>query len=336
MAAASVRDVAVHAGVSVGTVSNVLNHPEKVLPATVAKVHESINVLGFIRNDAARQLRAGRSSTIGLVVFQAGNPFFNEVARGAEDAARAAGYSVMLGNSRQDPELETTYLDLFERQRVHGVLISPVGDVRERLHRFRRQGIKAVLVDRNGADLGVSSASVDDVAGGRLAVGHLLEQGKRRIAFLGGRFELRQVAERFAGARQALAAYPDATLEMIDVPELDVLAGRSAGERIAAREPAARPDGIFTVNDLLALGVIQALSMNDSLRMPEDIALIGYDDIDFASTAVVPLSSIRQPSRQIGERAVELLLTHAENPDSEPQQVVFQPELKARASTLTR
>jgi LacI family transcriptional regulator len=115
-----------------------------------------------------------------------------------------------------------------------------------------------------------------------------------------------------------------------------VLAGRSAGERIAAREPAARPDGIFTVNDLLALGVIQALSMNDSLRMPEDIALIGYDDIDFASTAVVPLSSIRQPSRQIGERAVELLLTHAENPDSEPQQVVFQPELKARASTLTR
>jgi LacI family transcriptional regulator len=334
MSTASVRDVAVHAGVSVGTVSNVLNHPEKVLPDTVTKVQASIAALGFIRNDAARQLRAGHSRTIGLVVFQAGNPFFNDVARGAEDRAKGTGLSVILGNSEGDRERENAYLDLFEQQRVHGVLISPAGDVAERLESLRRRGIPAVLVDRSGDDSGVSSVSVDDVAGGRLAVEHLLAQGKRRIAYLGAQFEVRQISERFAGARQAVSAVADATLEIIEVAELDVIAGRHAGERIIERSPVERPDAIFAANDLLALGLIQALVMNHNIRVPEDIALIGYDDIDFASTAVVPLSSIRQPSRLIGERAVEVLLTQAADPTAAPQKVVFQPELVVRSSTV--
>jgi len=181
---ASVRDVAAHAGVSVGTVSNVLNHPEKVQPETVSKVQASILTLGFIRNDAARQLRVGHSQTIGFVVLQAGNPFFSEVARGAEEAGRGAGLSVLLANSDEDPEREDAYLALFEQQRVHGVLISPAGDVSERLENMRGRGIASVLVDRNGRDNRVSSVSVDDVAGGRMAVAHLLSLGRRRIAVL--------------------------------------------------------------------------------------------------------------------------------------------------------
>ncbi len=333
MAARSVRDVAQHAGVSVGTVSNVLNHPEKVLPATVARVQDSIDQLGFIRNDAARQLRAGRSMTIGLILLQASNPFFTEVARGVEEGASELGFSVLLGNSSQNHRRELGYLELFEQQRVHGVLISPVGDVTARLEGLRRTGIAAVLVDRSGAGSHTSSVSVDDVAGGQLAVEHLLAQGRRRIAFLGGRFEFRQVTDRLEGARRAVAAHPGATLEVIEVDTLDVLAGHSAGDLLRARGVDQRPDGIFTANDLLALGVLQSLVMLGEVRVPQDIALIGYDDIDFASTAVVPLSSIRQPSERIGATALEILLEEADNPTLTPRQVVFQPSLVARAST---
>ena len=129
MPAVSIRDVAERARVSVGTVSNVLNRADKVSAAVVERVHAAIAELGYVRNDAARQLRAGRSTTIGLVVLDVRNPFFTDVARGAEDAAAANGLSILLGNSDEDSAREATYLDLFEEQRVHGVLISPFGDV---------------------------------------------------------------------------------------------------------------------------------------------------------------------------------------------------------------
>uniref|UniRef100_UPI00286A6520 LacI family DNA-binding transcriptional regulator n=1 Tax=Salinibacterium sp. TaxID=1915057 RepID=UPI00286A6520 len=153
MATTSVRDVAARAGVSVGTVSNVMNHPGKVTPATAARVTAAIEELGFIRNDAARQLRDGRSKTIGLVVLDVRNPFFTDVARGAEDAAAEAGLSVTLGNSDENTDRESAYLDLFEQQRVHGVLISPYSDITARLLGLRARGIPAVLVDRTSSDL---------------------------------------------------------------------------------------------------------------------------------------------------------------------------------------
>jgi LacI family transcriptional regulator len=333
MNTSSVRDVAAHAGVSVGTVSNVLNRPEKVLPETVSRVQASILALGFIRNDAARQLRAGHSQTIGFIVLQAGNPFFNDVARGAEDAARREGLSILIGNSDEDADRERAYLDLFEQQRVHGVLVSPAGDISVRLENLRRRGIPVVLVDRSGEGSGVSSVSVDDIAGGRMAVEHLLSLGRRHIAILGAHFEIPQVAERLAGASQAVDRVPGAMLEVVEVDELDALAGRSACDELIARRPQDRPDGIFAVNDLVALGLLQALVMTEEVRIPDDIAVIGYDDIDFAASAVVPLSSIRQPSRLIGRRAIELLLKQAADPTVLPQQVVFQPELVVRSST---
>lgn len=333
MAARSVRDVAQHAGVSVGTVSNVLNHPEKVLPATVARVLESIDQLGFIRNDAARQLRAGRSTTIGLIVLQASNPFFTEIARGVEEGASGLGFSVLLGNSDQNHHRELSYLELFEQQRVHGVLISPVGDVTARLEGLRRTGIAAVLVDRSGAGSDTSSVSVDDVAGGQLAVEHLIDQGRRRIAFLGSHFEIRQVTDRLEGARRAVAAHPGVRLEVIELEALDVLAGRAAGDRLRARAREDRPDAIFAVNDLTAVGLLQSLLMLGDIRVPQDIALIGYDDIDFASSAIVPLSSIRQPSERIGTTALEILLEEADDPSLARRQVVFQPSLIARTSS---
>lgn len=330
--AAGIRDVAATASVSVGTVSNVLNAPERVAPATVARVHAAIEELGFVRNDAARQLRAGRSRSIGLLVLDVGNPFFTDLARAAERHAAQSNLVVLLGTTDDDPQRERAYLETFEEQRVFGLLISPVGDDLDRLLVAHGRGIPVVLVDRDGAGTPLPSVAVDDVAGGRLAVAHLCEQGRRRIAFVGGPHGLRQVADRLAGAREAAGEYPGVMLEAIPTDEPSVLAGRAAGERLCALPADRRPDAVFCANDLLAIGVLQAL-MIGGVSVPGDIALIGYDDIDFARSAAVPLSSIRQPSTDIGTTAIDLLLTAAESPEAEPRHVVFRPELVARAST---
>ncbi len=329
----SVKDVARRAGVSVGTVSNVMNRPDKVSGSTVDRVHQAIEELGFVRNDAARQLRAGRSRAIGLVILDVGNPFFTDLARGAEDKAAESGLSIILGNSDERASRESTYLDLFEEQRVHGVLISPFGDITDRLKRLRDRGIPAVLVDRTSTDASFSSVSVDDVAGGQLAVDHLIARGRRRIAFIGGPAAIRQVTDRLEGARISAARHPGASLEVIETNALSVIEGRAAGAALLERQPAQRPDAIFAANDLIAMGVLQALNMQGALHVPKDVALIGYDDIDFASAAVVPMSSIRQPSGMIGQTAVEILLEEAADPGLAPRQIVFQPELVVREST---
>ena len=323
--AVSIRDVAERAGVSVGTVSNVLNKPDRVSEAVATRVHDAIRELGYVRNDAARQLRAGRSSSVGLVVLDARNPFFTDVARGAEDAAAEHGVAVLRGDSDEKPEREAAYLDLFEEQRVR--------DIRERLQRMRALGTPVVLVDRMAEDASLSSVSVDDVAGGRTAVAHLLEAGRRRIAVVGGPLGLRQVADRLAGAQHAVAAVPDAQLEVLEGSALSVSEGRRMGEQLVARDPAERPDAVFTANDLLAVGLLQALVMRGGVRVPDDIALIGFDDIDFASATIVPLSSLRQPSRLIGQTALGILLEEADDPTLAPRQVVVQPELVIRESS---
>ncbi len=334
MAVVSVREVAERAGVSVGTVSNVMNHPDKVSAATIERVQAAIDALGFIRNDAARQLRAGRSTTIGLVVLDVRNPFFTELARGAEDAAAEAGLSVTLGNSDENVERESAYLDLFEQQRVHGVLISPYGDITDRLVRLRARGIPAVLVDRVSTDPHVSSVSVDDVVGGRIAAEHLLGIGRRRLAFVGAS-PIRQAADRLAGARAAVDVEPGAELDAIATPALTVAAGREAGHALRDRSVRDRPDGIIAANDLVALGLLQAfLGGERTVRVPDDIAIVGYDDIDFASAAVVPLTSVRQPTALLGRTAVELLLAEAADLDTPRQQIEFLPELVVRDSTV--
>lgn len=329
----SIRDVAERAGVAVGTVSNVLNRPARVSDAVVARVQEAIRELGYVRNDAARQLRAGRSSSVGLVVLDARNPFFTDVARGAEDEGAEHGVAVLLGDSDEKPEREAAYLDLFEEHRVRGVLVSPLGDIGDRLQRLRALGTPVVLVDRIAEAATLSSVSVDDVAGGRTAVAHLLGTGRRRIAFVGGPLALRQVGDRLAGAREAVDAVPGSALEVLEGSALSVLEGRRLGERLAARPATARPDAVFAANDLLAVGLLQALVMRDGIRVPDDIAIVGFDDIDFASSTIVPLSSIRQPSRLIGQTAMCILLEEADDPGLAPRQLVFQPELVARASS---
>lgn len=332
--AVSVREVAALAGVSLGTVSNVLNRPDKVAPTTVDRVQSAIATLGFVRNDSARQLRAGRSSTVGLIVLDGGNPFFTDVARGAEDAAMDKGLAVLIGNSDESTDRERTYVDLFEERRVAGLLISPAGDDLSRLARLRDQGTAVVLVDRRADDEHFASVSVDDVAGGRIAVEHLAATGRTRIAFVGGPSSIRQVADRHAGALSAARA-AGIELEVLPTASLSVLEGRRVGEALQARPRAERPDAVFAANDLLAVGLEQAFIMRGTIAVPEEIAIVGYDDIAFAEAAVVPLTSVRQPAQDLGRQAIELLSKQVElGQDIDLEHVEFTPELVVRQSSV--
>jgi LacI family transcriptional regulator len=332
---ASVKDVAARAGVSLGTVSNVLNRPDRVSPETRARVEQAMRDLGFVRNESARQLRAGRSRTLAYVVLDVRNPFFTDVAEGAERAAEESGLSLFLCHSDNRASREADYLAHLVEQRVQGILVTPVDPAAPGLAEVRRNGTPLVIVDRTREDDKFCSVAVDDVLGGRLAVEHLVERGHTRVAFIGGPDSIGQVRDRLEGARRAWAdaGLPADQLTVVPTAALTVVEGRSAGERVMGLAARRRPTAAFCANDLLALGLLQQLS-TAGLAVPGDLAIVGYDDIDYAGAAAVPLTSVRQPRQELGRRAAELVLDEAENPAHLHQQLVFTPELVARRSTL--
>jgi LacI family transcriptional regulator len=332
MGTPSIKEVAHRAGVSVGTVSNVLNRPWIVAPPTRQRVQDSIRALGFVRNEAARLLRAGKSRTVGLVVLDVANPFFTDIAEGAEALAYEHDTVVMLCNSKTDPVREGHHLDQLEQQRVLGVLITPFDSNDPRLTALVGRGTPVVLVDR-AADRGLCSVSVDDQLGGRLAGNHLIESGHRRIAFIGGPFTMQQVADRKAGLTVTAEVAGNVELTYHEVDVMGVVEGRAIGEQLAALPARSRPTAAFLANDLLALGFLQAMSVA-GLKVPQDMAIVGYDDIDFARAAAVPLSSVRQPAETLGRSAMELLQEEVEAAGAHRhRQVIFQPDLIVRESS---
>ncbi|MET7460601.1 LacI family DNA-binding transcriptional regulator [Nonomuraea sp. NPDC005501] len=333
MATVSIKDVAARAGVSPGTVSNVLNRPEKVAGGTRARVEAAIRDLGFVRHGSASTLRAGHSRTIGLSVIDIGNPFFTDVAAGVEDMASERGYAVILGNSSGSRPKEERNLLVFAEQRVRGVLITPSDEDPARLERLRERGIAVVLVDHPAERSTQCAVAVNDVTGGAMAAGHLLRGGAGQLGYVTGPPAIRQCQDRRRGAEQALTAAgrDPAELREIAMPAMTAKAGQQAAEKLLA--DGTLPDALFCANDLLALGMLRGL-LQAGVRVPEDVSLIGYDDIDFASASTVSLSSIRQPTYQLGRVATELLLDECDNPDTHAhQQIMFQPDLVVREST---
>jgi LacI family transcriptional regulator len=334
LGAVTIKEVARRAGVSPGTISNVLNRPERVAPETRRRVEEAIRELGFVRHGSASTLRAGHSRTIGLSVIDIGNPFFTDVAAGVEDSASALGYAVILGNSAGSRAKEERNLTVLAEQRVRGVLITPSDEDPARLDRLRARGIRVVLVDHPAHRPDQCSVSVNDVAGGRMAVEHLLDVGARRLGYVTGPKTIRQCIDRRQGADQALAhaRLDPATMTELELPAMTARAGQQAAERLLASGEL--PEAVFCANDLIAVGLLRGL-LQAGVRVPGDMALIGYDDIEFAAASTVSLSSIRQPTYRLGQIATELLLDECDNPETHAhQQIMFQPELVVRESTL--
>lgn len=327
-------DVAAHAGVSHGTVSHVLNHPERVRQETRERVEASIAALGFVRDEAARHLRAGYSNTIGLLLLDAWNPGFTEVARGVEERTLDEQWTILMSNSARDTNRERRYLRAYAERRVAGLIVVPNDQVSEEGHQLPHGDIPMVLIDRieEGADS--LSVAVDDRTGGALVAEHLTGLGHRRIAFVGNPEVVLPVRSRFAGFQQCLDDVGSADLEIIPTP-LTAEAGVEVGRELAARPRSRRPTAVATAVDLLAFGVLQGL-LSAGVRVPEDMSVVGYDDIPFTAQLSVPLTSLVRPHRRMGIVAADLLLSVLDGREPEQRHVLLQPELVVRASTAER
>ena len=331
---ASIRDVAKEAGVSLGTVSNAINRPEILAPRTLRKVQKVIDEMGFVPNASARNLRAGRNRVIGLVVPDISNPFFTDLAKGVNDAAFAAKYVVILCNTDESSEKESQYLDVLAAQNVEGILITPARDTNRALAAVAEKGIRLALVDRPAHGLQACSVAVNDSYGGSLALTHLYELGHRNILLLTGKEDIPQVADRNSGIREALAKIPSSERPQITEIRLDSMSAHNAFEAIKKQIPIGIDfTGIICGNDLIALGAIRAFR-EKNIAVPEEVSVIGYDDIDFADSANVPLTSISQPAYELGYAAAELIISECENPERHVhQRIEFQPRLIVRSST---
>lgn len=330
------RDVAAMARVSIGTVSNVINNPERVLPSTRERVEEAIRHLGWVPNQQAQALRAGKSRVIGLAVMDVANPFFADVLRGAQGRLEESGYAATIGDSDNRPEREASALRSFRDQRVRGVILGPIGATPPEVEALLQARVPTVLVDRAHGGTGCS-VGVDDVAGGRIAAEHLIAEGHSALAFVGGPSTLAQVRDRRTGAEEAAAA-AGVSILTIPVDALDFASGRSAAEELARLSATQRPTAIFCANDMIAIGLLQGL-VSARIRVPHDVAIVGYDDIDFAAAAAVPLSSVAQPRRELGATAADMLLEEIDAYESgrphEHRTITYTPTVVPRASSVS-
>jgi len=333
----TIRDVAEQAGVSLGTASNVLNRPDRVAPATRERVLEVIERLGFVRSSAAHQMRSGNSQCFGAVVLDAANPFATETVRGLEDVVHEHGCAVYVCSTDGSPDREARYLRLLEEQRVQGILITPATRSIRHLQTLRDRGTLVVLLDRRSADGDVCSVSVDHAHGGELAADHLFELGHRRIAFINGPLHLSQCAERRRGMRRAAREAGFDADESIVEYTIDPLTSLEQAERhvdeLLALED--RPTAVVCVNDQIAFTVLRALAQR-RVRVPRDISVVGYDDVEFAAMLTPALTSIRQPKYEVGRAAAELLLAETLDPNHRHGDIRFEPELIERQSTTAR
>lgn len=328
-----IRDVARRAGVSMATVSNVLNNPGRVSATTMTRVLEVMREVGFVPNQLARQLRTGDNTTIGMIVLNVANPFFANLAHACEAVAELKGFTVVLGSSDQLDEREERYLDLFEQQRVRGMIVAPLTGLTEGMRRLQRRGMPLVLFDVGSDDPSFCSVALDGREGGYLAARHLIETGRTHIAFLGG--PLRQVEDRWYGAMRACAEVSGVKLSRIDTAETAFADGHAVGPRLEAMPSDERPDAIMAANDSLALGLLQSLALSPIISVPHDVAVMGYDDIEYAAAAMVPLSTVRQPIDQLAAESLRLVLAES-GPDHQHESVKLTPELVIRKSTPVR
>ena len=336
MAHPSVRDVAERAGVSVGTVSHVLNHPERVAGPTLDRVRAAIDELGFVRSETARRLRHGGSSLVGVLVHDISNPFVTEAARGIEDRLREDNRVPMLSSTDSDPDRERELMSLLAGLDVRGVIVTPSSCTLDNLAVLAGRGIRVVLMDHPPISAGLSTVSGDDVAGARAAIAHLVDLGHRRIGFVNGPLSVRQSVDRRNGVLTALA---DAGLEPARVlAEIEAVSGGHGYTADAGAVGAAallraesRPTALFCANDQLAIGAMREIRRR-GLSIPDDVAIVGYDDVAIASELITPLTSVHVPMRDIGRAAADLLLADG----SEVRHVAFAPELVVRASTSGR
>jgi len=328
---ASIKDVAGAAGVSTATVSRVLSNGLHVRPEMRKRVMAAVERLGYRPNLVARSLRSQQSTTIGLIVSDIRNPFFTSISRAVEDTAYEQGFSVFLCNTDEYPEKEAIYLNLMQDTGVAGVIISPTQQTAANFTGLSLP-FPVVVVDRSIPNGDVDTVLLDNVDAAYRLTTHLIEQGYRRIGALCS--EMSTGLERQAGYEKALRAHclaPRAEYVKYVPPKME--AGYvTALKMIDLPEP---PDALFTVNSLLAAGAFQAIQERN-LSMPDDMALVTFDETTWASLVQPAITLIAQPTYEIGKTAAELLLQRIADPSRPTRQVILKGQLVVRGSSTPR
>lgn len=331
MAQVTIREVAAVAGVSPSTVSRVLNGDPKVASELEARVRSAVARLGYRPNSQARSLRTRATTVLGLIISDIQNPFFTAMVRGVEDVASAAGFSVVLANSDEDLQKEQSYLEVAAAERMAGVVLSPASATKTRVDILAQRRIPVVTIDRRIATAAVDSVTVNNRDAARQTVTHLIEQGCRRIAMVGGPADVTSATDRRAGYEDALrqAGLPAAP-ELFVRGDFRAEGGRLAASRLLALRPV--PDGLFVANNLMLVGAIAAMR-DAGVSFPDEVAIAGFDDMSWAGLAP-PLTLVQQPTYDIGRMAAQILLRRIAGEEFDIQTVVLRATLSIRRSSL--
>ena len=330
---ASMNDVANRAGVSIATVSRVLNNNGKVNEATRAKINKAIKELKYQPSRVAKRLRSKSvsSNLFGVLIPDIENPFYVEVLRGIEEMAYHNNYAIIMCNFGQDEVKEKLYLEILQSEGIDGLIAAPAREDDPQLKKMVNDGLPIVCVDRGLVGINVDVVLVDNATGAFNAVDFLAKSGYKRIAYIAGLPEIPSSRLREKGYKEALAANG-----IPFNPEL-VKFGNSkheSGIKLCAEllDLPNPPDALFTGNNLITLGALETIHER-KLKIPQDIAIIGFDDMYWSSSLNPPLTAVRQPAFEIGKRAVEMLIQRIQDPQRSSVQMTLNTELMKRSST---
>ncbi len=331
MASPTSHDVAKKAGVSVATVSRVLNGSPLVTESARRKVLRAIKELNYQPNRAAQRLRAGRSHVIGLIISDIQNPFFTSVVRGIEDVAYQQGYSLVLCNSDEDPEKEKLYLNVMRSEEVAGVILASASEANPQVDDLIAHNIPVVAIDRQIDDRPIDSVLAANIDGARAAVSHLIEQGHRRIGFIGLPLTRTPGKERYEGYQRALRDHQlPVSPEYVRIADAKQPGGYASTRDLLTQQ--AYVTALFVANNLMTLGALDAIRER-GLKIPDDISIIGFDDMPWANLLQPPLTAIAQPTYELGRHAAELLLSRLKERNQPVVHEHLETQLIVRGST---
>jgi LacI family transcriptional regulator len=327
----TIREVADRAGVSIATVSHVLNDTRFVSDDLRGRVQQAMRDLGYQPNRLARSLRSGKSHTVGLVLPDSSNPYFAEIARSVQSTAFELGYSVLLCNTDGELDKEALYGGLLIEKQVDGVILIAAGASGQHIRDLQQRGIPLAVVDRASPDAFVDSVQIDNRIGGRLAAQHLIDLSHRRIACIGGPPEVYPSYDRVYGYLDARrdAGLPDDAEYIVNAnfrPDGGYAATRHL---LSLPEP---PTAVFACNDLMAMGAIGAI-VECGLRCPQDVSVVGFDDMHLARYTNPPLTTVAQPKVEMGRQAMLLLLERMNAPGLPIRSLLLEAMLVVRSST---
>lgn len=329
---ASIKDVAQRAQVSITTVSHVVNRTRFVSDKVRADVEAAIRELGYVPSAVARSLKSNTTKTIGMLIPNCTNPYFAEIVRSVEDHCFAAGYTLILCNTDDDPHRQGVYLKVLSEKRIDGMIIISTGQDEDLLRLLKGQPIPTVLLDREINEVNCDLVQNAHLQGGLMATQHLIDLGHRRIACLAGPADLTPSTQRIEGWRNALAqnGLTEESADLLWHSDFSSQGGYVTMQAILAHPQ--RPTAVFVCNDLMGVGALSA-AHEAGVRVPQDMSLIGFDDIELAHFTSPPLTTIAQPKHRIGVAAVDMLLERIQGGRVEARTVLFQPELVVRNST---